>query len=247
MHVPDEGGVGGDSQAAETDALARVEAARDRTVAAGLARVEHRLEHHLRLPQRRTPARGQPAGVKRRFLGAIGRRLWRRVNRHGRFSTMSTRGVFDPAGERYQVHAGEYAVLRVGDRQWAGLARTPVAQCEPEAPHGLDPLWLFGLVAGVIEAWDAGAELVNGTRCHRYSLLVDLSQASARAPHGRAAPARPRFEALLALPVDVWLDDKHVRRVRYAEEHHSETLELWDLGLAPDEVDWTRLPESPTS
>ena len=62
--------------------------------------------------------------------------------------------------------------------------------------------------------------------------------------HRAASPCRhsPRFEDLLALPVEVWLDAQHVRRVRYRPEHLTETLELWDFGVALDDLDWTRLP-----
>ena len=48
----------------------------------------------------------------------------------------------------------------------------------------------------------------------------------------------------------VWVDDQHVRRIRF-EEHASSrqasvsrvvTLELWDFGIPVDSLDWSRLP-----
>jgi len=62
---------------------------------------------------------------------------------------------------------------------------------------------------------------------------------------GIAAPARTRFEDLLALPVEVWIEDTQIRRIRFSFEgieQHTDTLELWDFGVSLDDLDWTRLP-----
>ena len=73
-------------------------------------------------------------------------------------------------------------------------------------------------------------------------LKADLSRASRATPGGVAVPTLGRFEALLALTAEVWLDDCHVRRLRFAAENRTDTLELWDLGVALDDLDWSRLP-----
>jgi hypothetical protein len=59
-------------------------------------------------------------------------------------------------------------------------------------------------------------------------------------------PARPRFEDLLALPLEAWIDDTHVRRVRFdggrAAGMGVVTLDLDDFGVEVDDLDWSRLP-----
>ena len=43
--------------------------------------------------------------------------------------------------------------------------------------------------------------------------------------------------------MEVWIDDTHLRRVRFRpERHRTETMELWDIGLTVDEFDWLYLP-----
>jgi hypothetical protein len=44
------------------------------------------------------------------------------------------------------------------------------------------------------------------------------------------------------LPAEVWLDDSHIRRVRFVSERRIESLELWDFGASLEGLDWTRLP-----
>ena len=82
--------------------------------------------------------------------------------------------------------------------------------------------------------------------CRHLGCTADLSRASQAAAGRIAVPVRSRFEDLLALPLEVWLDDMHIRRVRFSSaegaEQRSETLELWDFGVAVDDLDWTRLP-----
>jgi hypothetical protein len=57
-----------------------------------------------------------------------------------------------------------------------------------------------------------------------------------------AAPAVDRFEDLLALPIEVCIDERHVRRIRCETGHGVKTLELWGFGVDVDRLDWTRLP-----
>jgi hypothetical protein len=103
---------------------------------------------------------------------------------------------------------------------------------------------LVDILAGLTAATDEGTDDVRGTPSRRFTATVDLSRASRITPGGVAVPMlmRGRFEDLLALPVEVCVDDEHVRRVRFRPEHRTETLELWDFGVSLDGLDWTRLP-----
>jgi hypothetical protein len=54
--------------------------------------------------------------------------------------------------------------------------------------------------------------------------------------------SRGRFEDLLSLPIEVWVDESHVRRIRFEHKDQVDTVELWDFGTPMDGLDWTRLP-----
>lgn len=60
-----------------------------------------------------------------------------------------------------------------------------------------------------------------------------------------ARPPVDRFEQLRALPVTVWIDGQHVRRIRFARGPASRqltTLDLWAFGVPAGDLDWSRLP-----
>jgi hypothetical protein len=59
---------------------------------------------------------------------------------------------------------------------------------------------------------------------------------------GLRTPPAGRFEELRALPVSVWIDADHVRRIEFEHESRQLMLELWDFGVSTDEFDWSRLP-----
>jgi hypothetical protein len=82
------------------------------------------------------------------------------------------------------------------------------------------------LLPGTTDAQHVGDETVRGTPCQMIAV--------------RAGPAG----------LTVWVDDQHVRRIRF-EEHASSgqasvtrivTLELWDFGVPVSSLDWSRLP-----
>ncbi len=56
-----------------------------------------------------------------------------------------------------------------------------------------------------------------------------------------AGPAQGRFESLHRLTADVWLDDTHLRQVRFVDGTQICTLALSDFGTDVDGLDWTRL------
>jgi hypothetical protein len=98
-------------------------------------------------------------------------------------------------------------------------------------------LWLLRILVGASDATLEGIETVRGASCQKLGAHVDMARASASSPTGLKAPAVERFEDLLALPVTVWIDRDHVRRVQFDEcEPHKLTLELWDFGLRTEEL-----------
>jgi hypothetical protein len=87
-----------------------------------------------------------------------------------------------------------------------------------------------------------GLDELRGTACRHLYATADLSKASRETPGGLAVRSLGRFEDLLVMPVEVWIDSARVRRVRFTGEHRVETVELWDFGIPLDGLDWTRLP-----
>jgi hypothetical protein len=229
-----------------SDELATVELVRrayEQTVAAGTARIVLITEHDWG-PSEPTPPRRRRMPV--RFVGsvakAIGKRMLKSMTKGMDFRRMEGEGVVDFTHRRYMVDYGHYARAYVEGQEWSGLsgiAREKLPTRPDEVPT---PLWLLDLLAGVTDADDEGSDVVRGDNCRRISVRVDVSRASAATPGGVAAPARSRFEELLALPVDVWLDGSCVRRVRFAGKAAAETIELWDFGVRIKSLEWTYMP-----
>jgi hypothetical protein len=74
---------------------------------------------------------------------------------------------------------------------------------------------------------------------------VDLERASAAVDGGLAVPEVERFENLRVLPFTVWIDNQHVRRVRFCEGRGPQsalTVDLYDFGTPTNHLDWSRLP-----
>jgi len=213
-----------------------------RTLAAGAARIELVAEQIFDWPQMPRRRRGgllRPVG---RLAKAAGKLLLKAATRTHDFRHVSSEGVVDFAGRRYMLDHGSYAQLYAGGRHWDGRSGRPLATLPPEEDKLPTPLWLLDILAGLTAATDEGTEDVRGTSCRRFAATVDLSRASKATPGGVAVPKLARFEELLALPVTVWIDDAHVRRVRYDYGFLKETVELWDFDVRPEDLDWTRLP-----
>jgi hypothetical protein len=174
------------------------------------------------MPQRR---RG---GLARPLLNAgkaASKRLWKLAARKFDLTHQLAEGVIDMPGRRYTLHYGSYAV------RYTGPADADMTETVPT------PLWLLDLLVGVTEAEDTGTESVRATTCRRIRVKADLRRASQAAPGGMAVPHVGRFEDLLALTTDVWLDNAHVRRLSFATETQTDTLELWDFGAPLDDLD----------
>jgi hypothetical protein len=223
-------------------ALEALADARERTLAAAGARIELCTDHTWEVP---APVRRRRGGLLRpvtRVAKRAGTHVLAAATRRLDFRHQSAEGVLDLAARRYMLDYGSYARLYAEGRRWDGRSGRALATL-PAAEHELPtPLWLLDVLAGLNAADDAGTEAVRGAACRRVAATADVSRASAATPGGVAVPTRARFEDLLALPVEVWLDDAHIRRVRFRFEDRTETLELWDFGLPLDDLDWSRLP-----
>jgi hypothetical protein len=227
-----------------------VEIARKRTLAEASARIELLLEQtwdQPKMPYRRR----RRGGVLRPFLTAskAGAKLVvsRAICSH--FGPLTAEGVIDMAGRRYMLDYGSYARLYADGKEWDGRSGRPLATLPPNADPVPTPLWLLDIVAGFTGVCDVEAEAVRGNSCRHVTGTIDLSRAPHMVPSGVAVPACKRYEDLLSMPIDIWIDDTHIRRVRFGSKHfpgpsghRSETLELWDYGVSLDNLDWTRLP-----
>jgi hypothetical protein len=90
--------------------------------------------------------------------------------------------------------------------------------------------------------------VVNYVIAARPSLLnfvIADKRAAAASGEGLQPPSVDRFEELRALPVTVWIDGQHVRRIRFErgpQLRHRATLDLWEFGVPVGELNWSRLP-----
>jgi len=173
---------------------------------------------------------------------AAGQRLVKAAIRKYDFRHQRGEGVIDLQRRRYMLDYGSLARLYADGKQWLGRSGRPLSTLARDDQELPTPLWLLDVLAGLTSATDEGTEDVRGTACRRFIAAVDVGRASKVTPGGVGVPPLARFEELLALPVEVCVDGKHVRRVRRRFERRTETLELWDFGVSLDDLDWTRLP-----
>jgi hypothetical protein len=226
--------------------VAAFEHAREQTLVAGSARIELLVERAWEMPVMPYRRRG---GLLRPILSAGksgAKRLVKVAARDLDFRHQTSEGIIDITGRRYMLDYGSYARLYADGQEWDGRSGRALATLPPDASAVPTPLWLLDLLAGVVGASETGTDEVRGVTCRHLAGTADLSRASQAAPGGIAAPGRTRFEDLLALPVEVWIDDTQIRRIRFSSsegaEQRSDTLELWDFGVPLDDLDWTRLP-----
>lgn len=223
-----------------------VRVALGRTLAARTARIALTTDLTWRMPEGRERREGRQGRLARPLISAgttVGRRVLKAAAKGLDWRHLVGEGVLDIAGRRFMLDHGSYARLHADGREWSGRSGRLLETLPTDPDERPTPLWLLDLLQGATEAHDDGADDVRGVACRRLRVTADLGRASAATPHGLAPPKQRRFEDLLALHVDVWLDDDaHVRRVRFVDEHRTDTLELWDLGVPVDDLDWTRLP-----
>lgn len=223
-------------------AIERIGHAYERTRAAASARIELSTDHTWEMPPVPKRRRGGLMRPVTSAAKAAGKRLLRAAERRFDFRHQTAEGVIHLEERRYMLDYGSYARLYADGKEWHGRSGRRLSTLPPDEQGLPTPLWLLDILAGLAAATDEGAEAVRGTPCRCFTATVDISRASKLTPGGVAVPVLGRFEDLLALPVEVCIDDEHVRRVRFRPEHRTETLELWDFGVPLDDLDWSRLP-----
>lgn len=140
------------------------------------------------------------------------------------------------------IDYGTYAVLQVGTQEWSGRSGRALDTLPASPSSVASPLWLIDLLAGIITADDRGSTQVEGQQLRHIVATANLAEASSSQPDGMPSPARNRYEELLQLPVELWLGDDRLRRIRFVSEHRTETLMLDAFGVDIQELDWSRLP-----
>lgn len=237
-----------------SDHVAEVEAARQRTVAAGTARLRCTTERSWHLPdippdRSRGAARRAVHGTGRlagKGAWRLGRGLFKLATRNIDVQQRTGDGVIDFAGRRSMIDQGSFAMLQVGNQEWNGRSGRVLGTLPAQPARPGTALWLLDLLAGATDAEDLGPDETDGQHWRHLAVTASLADASARAPEGLPSPEQERYERLLALPLDVWLDDQHVRRIRFSDgsplARQIRTATFSAFGTPVDELDWSRLP-----
>src|SRR3954469_875786 len=229
-----------------------VVACAERTLSVSRARIELSRELGFRWPRERP--RVHRRGGLRRPVGRLakaagktaGKAAWRHWAKEHDPGHLSAEGVIEPPARRHMIDFGSYAEIYKDGERWGGRSGRSLATLDPWPPdRQIDLWWLLDALRGTTAATLEGQETLGGARCRRIAAQVDLGRASALTEGGLHVPSVARFEDLSALPLTVWIDDQHVRRVRFREgDPGSSTLTLDLVDFDPDagDLDWRRLP-----
>jgi hypothetical protein len=218
-----------------------------RTLAATGVRVEFRQDwtfSPVEWPKKRRRQGGllRPVGKLARLALRF---AWRRATRDLNLGHMNGKGILEPSTGRFMIDFGSFAQIHTDDKTFGGRSGRCLETLDPFPTPGntADMLWVLRLLRGVTHATEDGTQELHGTSCTRMTAEADLAKASATTDGGLRSPSVGRFEQLRALPVTVWIDGDHIRRVEFQDPGSQHlALELWDYGLATDEFDWSRLP-----
>lgn len=158
--------------------------------------------------------------------------------------SLSAEGVIDLAGRRLMMDFGSYAVLVAEGRRWSGRSGRAIATLPADtfSPSIQDPFWLLDLLKGVSEAQLDGSETLRERHCRRFSASADLTRAAELSPDDLALPPAKRYGDLLAVPLQVWIDeDGRILRVLSESEMMELSIVLAEYGVELP-ADWSRLP-----
>lgn len=221
------------------------------TWSAGSARITYDLAWTWSVPKfpspPRAPVRRALVAVAKGAGKSVGRAVYRAATRgKDPLGHMNAEGVVDLAARRSMSGTGNYAVVQMGGEQWSGRSGRPLATLPSVPATTTSPLWLLDLLRGIVNANGQGQDTIDGDPCRYVRAVVDLTVASA-ATGGLPSPGRARFDDLLALPIEVWVNATHVRRVRFSDGDASVatrtlTLTLSEFGIEVGQLDWSRLP-----
>jgi hypothetical protein len=241
--------------ASSAEAANEIAACAERTLAAPSARVELHKEFRVSMAEWQRPSGWH--GRVLRFALKTGKLLlhagWTLATRHLKttrgleFGHMIGEGIAEPARGRYMIDFGSFAELHAAGKTFGGRSGRSLQTLHP-GPYSDrvgDVLWLLRLLPGVMGATLDGTDTLRGTASRRFAAHVDLERASAATGDGLRPPPVERFEDLRALPVTVWIDGQHVRRIRFESRPPARllaTVDLWEFGVPVGGLDWSRLP-----
>lgn len=199
-----------------------------------------------------------PPGQRRGGVQGLARRLVGALAHEG--THIAGEGFAEPAARRYMIDGGVLGgfVCRDGvveqGRHGRRLGRPRGESGQVTVMHWLWPLWAL---AGTVTARVVGTEAVRGVSCQRLIAEADLARALAAGGNGWPSSFRPGAGAPATAALAVWIDDRHVRRVRFAQSPAGEVspepadraarvstvdVELWDFGASVARLDWSRFP-----
>ncbi len=200
-------------------------------------------------------APGTPREQRRGGIGGVARRLLGTLLHDA--THVAGEGFAEPAARRYMVDAGTLGgfVCRAGavvqGRHGWRVSPLPAPSDQAVIMHWLWALWAL---TGAVAARPVGPEEVRGTACQHLIVEVDLTRALEAGGEGWPATFRPGPEAPAAAALAVWIDEEHVRRVRFGYSASGDVspqlvggfatveVELWDFGTSVANLDWSRIP-----
>jgi len=194
--------------------------------------------------------RGGVQGLARRLLGAL-------VHEG---THIAGEGFAELAARRYMIDGGglggfvcREGIVEQGRHGW------PLGRPRGESDQVIVMNWLWPLWAltGTVTARVVGMETVRGVSCQRLIAEADLTRALEAGRNGWPSSFGPGTEVPATAALAVWIDDQHVRRVRFTQSSAGEVspesadradrvstvdVELWDFGTSVARLDWSRFP-----
>ena len=229
-------------------AVREIVACAGRTLAAPSARIAL----HWERPQRPGGLPGVMVRVADGAVKLVATAWWR--NRSRRLEAtggleserLAGEGIADPAQDRYMIDYGSWAVLHADGKTFRGPPGRAL-QALPTSPARtrVEEMWWPSLLRWLPSITDAaleGTDTVHGTLCQRLAAHIDTARVASREGL-RPLPLIDRWEALRVLPVTVWIDGQHVRRIGFGlAPAYTTTIDLWEFGVPTGDLDWSRLP-----
>lgn len=227
-------------------AVAEIIACAQSTLAAPNARIA--LCSDLDVARTKPPA---SAGPVRRLAGPVGRAAWERASGGADFRHLVAEGFLEPAAGRYMIDFGSYAEICADGVTFSGRSGRSLQTVRPASRQEGIVLWLLRLLPGITGARFEDTETLRGTSCRKYTVWVDMTRVAAA---GLPPPPGIDSRQPSVLGLTVWIDGRHVRRVRFEDRAPKNlepeqrasvakilTLELWDFAVRKEELDWSRL------
>jgi hypothetical protein len=178
----------------------------------------------------------------------LGKAVWDSVSGGATFGHGKAEGFIEPARGRYMIDFGSYAEICADGVIFSGLSGRSLLTLRPSSRREGAPLWLLRLLPGTTDARPDGTETLRGTMCRKYAVHVEVARAAAAiGAAGLPAPSGVNATQPPMLGLGVWIDDQHIRQVRFEDGAGGSvakilTLEIWDYGVLVDGLDWSHLP-----